>query len=427
LTPESIKPYPKNLIMNTNFKENFEKGNFLNENIENIENELQPISNTPKKQQMLSDLIATRQKINDVAAQDVVLSEPIVSLSIDGTDEKIGVFYKGTINILQGKTGTHKSRLAELLVSLILQNDVCNTDFVGFRVNSNDLIASYIDTERNLNEAVPLTIQNIREKAGYHKTFNIENFYPTSIKKFSREDRLEAVKVWFEYIRSITDKPIFAVLDVVTDCVKSFNNDGDSLRLFDFLGNMCDDCNATFLLLIHENPASEKARGHTGTEGGHKADVQLQIGWNGDDTDILKLRFLKTRRSAKPQPIYLKYSDLAKGLVLADPNEVKKQNDVRKKTFDIELVKEHIETYLSEQPKLLSEIIERLKEDFERNDRDLAETITGLVDEKAIFYNSEGKHCHLEKAKGDKDKRKVMLVLTPIQKAEQIEITLEKP
>jgi hypothetical protein len=409
--------------MHTNIKENFESGKFLTDN---IENDL-PISNNPKKQQMLSDLIATRQRINDVAGQDVVLSEPIVSLAIDGTPAKVGIFYKGTINILQGKTGTHKSRIAELFVSLILQNDACNTDFIGFRVNYNDLIAVYIDTERNLNEAVPLTIQNIREKAGYHKTSDIDNFYATSIKKFSRADRLEAVKVWLEYIRSITDKPIFAVLDVVTDCVLNYNDSGDTLLLFDFLGNMCDDCNATFLLLIHENPASEKARGHTGTEGGHKSDVQLQIGWNGDDTDILKLRFLKTRRSAKPQPIYLKYSDLAKGLVLADPDEVKKQNEVRKKSFDIDLVKEHIENYLSEQPKLLSEILEKLKIDFDRNDRDLAETITGLVDEKVIFYDSEGRVCHLEKAKGDKDKRKLMLVLTPIQKVQQLEIIPEKP
>jgi hypothetical protein len=321
------------------------------------------VSNTNNGQKKhLTQLLKTQQRILMAASQAVVQSPAIISRFDAKNNDYVGIFRKGTINVIQGKMGTHKSRLAELLLSLLLKTEASPTDFLDFiRWGTYAFVCAYIDTERNQKEAFPMTIQNIREKAGYAPTHSVENFYPFSIKEFSRDERMNAVKECLAYIQLQTSQPMFVVLDVITDCVKSFNNDRDSLELYDHLGNMCDEFEATFLILIHENPNSEKARGHTGTEAGHKADVVMQIGYDaeGDGKDLMKLRFLKHRNAARPDPIYLKYSKEAKGLVLADDNEVREQLENKRKNFDVAFFKEAIEGIL-EQPMELQKVVVRI-------------------------------------------------------------------
>jgi hypothetical protein len=111
------------------------------------------------------------------------------------------------------------------------------------------------------------------------------------------------------------DWNLLVILDVVTDCVKSFNNDADALSLFDYIGNLCEDHGTAFLLLLHENPgAGEKARGHVGTEALNKANTQIQIGYERkrkrEDSQLIKLKFLKCRNGAKPSPVYFQFSPI---------------------------------------------------------------------------------------------------------------------
>jgi hypothetical protein len=241
-----------------------------------------------------------------------------------------------------------------------------------------------------------MTVQKIRDKAGFPPTAELTNFHPFSIKEFSREERMEAVKASLEYIKTKSENPMFVVLDVVTDCVKSFNHDGYTLELFDHLGNLCDDYEATFLLLIHENPNSDKARGHTGTEASHKADVVMQISYEKEDSDLLKLRFLKHRNAAKPDSIFLKFSKEANGLILADDDEIKKTQEQKKRSIDISLIKELLENFLVAE-KSKKEVIDYLMKELDCKERILGDKITELIDKKTIFFDKEAKECTLER------------------------------
>ena len=78
------------------------------------------------------------------------------------------------------------------------------------------------------------------------------------------------MKVFIEAIRRQTSNPIFVLLDVVTDCISNFNDPVESMELFDYLGNLCENSGATFMLVIHQNPSSDKARGHTGRNRGYQ-------------------------------------------------------------------------------------------------------------------------------------------------------------
>lgn len=240
----------------------------------------------------------------------------------------------------------------------------------------------------------PKTTQNIREKAGLITTALNPSFYVTSIKKFSRKERLAAVKEWIDYLKKTEEFPLFVVLDVVTDCVESFNKDTESLELFDFLGNLCDDYGATFLLLIHENHGTEKARGHTGSEATNKASCVMQISFEEEKTGLLKLKFIKLRGAARPQPIFLEYSPAVNGLVLAPDEVVQQALEEKRKTAHIEAIKEQLEVYL-EKPMAQKDLCVNLQTFFSCSENTIKSRLKRLIEGKDILHNAEGIECVL--------------------------------
>lgn len=338
----------------------------------------------------------------EMASKEIVFSAPVISR------EGIGIFRKGTFNVIQGKFGVHKSRLAELFCSVLLQNDICKTDFIGYEKDPDAVYSvGYLDTERNIDEELPATIQSIREKSGYSKTEKMPNFYANSIKIINRKERLDALAIWIADIRQKDNNPLFIVLDVVTDCVESFNRDGESMLLFDFLGNLCDKHKVIFLLLIHENFGTEKARGHTGTEAANKASSVFQISFEknakGDDTELIKLKCIKLRGAKKPSPIYMEYCDTTKGLISAQTQFIQDTLSERKAKVDVNLLKDELEVILAN---TLSqkELMQKLKLIFPCSENTIKERMEEIFTNQTPMYNSDGQVCQL-KIKREKGKQ----------------------
>lgn len=353
--------------------------------------------NKIKRQQELKKLLLSEQaKLTENASKDIVLSPPIIALHTD-----IPIFRRGTINVLQGKFGTHKSRVAELFCSLLLHNNTtCTTDFAGFsRQDTERFAVIYIDTERNTSEEFPLAIQTIRERAGFDRKQEVPGFHYFSIKKNNRSERLDAVKCAIEIVRKQEKSFLFVVLDVVTDCVASFNHDSESMALFDYLGNLCDEFQVTFLLLIHENFGTEKARGHTGSEAANKASTVMQTGFergsNGEETELIKLKCLKLRTAKKPSPIYLQYDPVSKGLISADSELISQTLNERRQKADLELLVEKLEELLIA-PMEQKELIAALKSHFECAANTIKKRLSEIAEKKMPILNSKGKNCTLE-------------------------------
>ena len=300
---------------------------------------------------ILDRLQASSRALQDVAGKQIVFSPAWITMG------DVPIIAKGTINLVQGKAGAHKSRLAENIASLLLGN---KRESLGFtKYTSMGYCVAYVDTERNTLEDFPAAIQRIRQGAGYLPTQDVPNFYPVSIKQEQREDRLLAVKTWISevqsdmFTRGVGDWNLLVILDVVTDCVRSFNNDSDALTLFDYIGNLCEDHGVAFLLLLHENPGTgEKARGHVGTEALNKANTQIQIGYerkeDGNDSELIKMKFLKCRNGQKPLPVYFQFSPLEKTLVSADPNAVKELLSEKTKAGKLEPTVEALQRFFSD-------------------------------------------------------------------------------
>jgi hypothetical protein len=371
-----------------------------------------PPKESEKTGSWLGSLLALEQQIAGYASGEIVFSPPIVSRG------DTPVFRRGTINTIQGKFGSHKSRLAELCCSLLLKAPGCQTDFLGFaRQELTRFTVCYVDTERGLKEEFPAAIQNVRRLAGHEKTAHIADFRFTSLKQVKRKERLQALKTFIDSVRQSTGNHLFVLLDVVTDCVANFNKEDETLLLYDFLGNLCDDYEVTFLLVIHENPNGDKMRGHTGTEAANKASSALQIGFergrNGEETELIKVKFIKLRGARKPEPFYCQYSDSAKALVAADADWVSGILSERRAKADTQMVKDALEEILS-RPTNRQELIDTLAARLDCGERTIEERLKEIHDNSELLFNSEGKACTLQKS-GGKGKPVLYSLSEPLQ------------
>ncbi len=349
---------------------------------------------TPKQQLVLDELLtrlnATEHQVAQLSTQPIVFSPPLISLG------NLPIIRRGTINIIQGKYGSHKSRLAELFCSYLLTNKTdCLHYYLHFEKTDEAITVVYIDTERNLKEELPAAIQSIKEKGCYGIHETPKDFRFTSIKQIERHKRLGAVKSFIEQVRQQTDHTMFVLLDVVTDCVANFNDPKESMKLFDYLGNLCDNYDATFLLVIHQNPGSEKARGHTGTEAANKASTVMQIGFEQEGSDLLALKFLKLRAAKRPSTIHLVYDETIRGLALAHEEMLQQLTSERPQVAEGGEVAEELGRLLC--PSLSQkELLQQLRQRFECSDNTLKNRLEEIAEKQLEIINEQGQPCTLQ-------------------------------
>jgi hypothetical protein len=352
-------------------------------------------------------------------AENISFSRPILKHGENA------IVFPNTINVIQGQAGVHKSRVAETICSAILSKpDIEN--HLGFSKNPLDYFhLLYADTERNLKDQFPYALQQIVTKAGYNKEDPPANFSFISLLEIDRSERFMVLREFIEYQRSITDYHLLIVLDVTTDCIMDFNKPEHTMQLIDLMNRAVNKSNCTFLCIIHENPGSEKARGHLGTEIMNKSSTVMQVGFVKQDskaTDLIELKFLKTRTTKRPASIYCKYSDTLKGLALADASEVSEKVNYRKQKSAAEDVAETLAVYFEGVESLSSSsLLEKLCKEFGSKNDAMRKRLTAIVmDEIPIQIN--GQTYKMIKVKHS---REIYFKIVPIEAGEIVEMTEE--
>lgn len=341
---------------------------------------------------LLEQLQKTQQYLAERSRQEIHFSQPLLSLRGDG------IIYPNTIVLVQGQKGVHKSRLTENLCAAFLAKNPTK-EFIGFKAALlKRYVVVYADTERNIKDQFPAAIQRIKMLAGYDRTESPPNLDFISLLEIDRKSRFEALKSYMTNLRNRFEaETIIVVLDVMTDCGENFNDPRESLKLIDFLNVLINQQDITFICVIHENPSSageSKARGHTGTEATNKASTVMQIGFergaNGVITDLIALKFLHTRNSKRPEPHYLRYSEEAKGLVVADGAFVQQQKSLKAEKAALPALKDWLEENLTGQIKR-EELIELLQSSFDCGKRTVEERLKDLENESVITKIKQGR------------------------------------
>ncbi|MEI6882205.1 MAG: hypothetical protein WCK82_12855 [Bacteroidota bacterium] len=359
----------------------------------------------------LKKVLETQETLKTKKAGEIKFSEPVLRQGENA------VIFPHTINVIQGQAGAHKSRLAETFCAAFLDVKGNQDKLLGLIRTNNEVTHTvvYVDTERNLSEQLPYALQSIQMKAGYNRADHPNNFEYISLLQISRKERFEVLNEYLNHIKKSTKNPLFIVLDVSTDCIEDFNKTDKSMELIDLMNMAINEHNVIFLCLIHENPKSDKARGHFGTELMNKASTVMQVGFekdaNQNDTDIIRVKYLKCRSSARHTPFYIKYSTESKELVLAEANEVSGVINNRKHKASNEDMIEFIEMYLGDGTTLSRiDLLNKLCKDFNASQRTIESRITEIMSSDAEIFNTQGQVCKLSKEIIDKT---VYYKLTP--------------
>ncbi len=341
----------------------------------------------------LEKVFASREKIRKRSCETVTFSPPIISCN------DVGIIYPNTINIIQGKKGVHKSRLTEVFCALMLCQDLTKK-FLGMKRNAmSSSVVLYVDTERNINDQFPYAIQKIKILSGFEKESEPPSLDFISLIDVPRQERFATLKEYIDTFRvKFQAYNLLIVFDVVTDCIEDFNNVRESLKFVDMLNETINKYNVTFLCVIHENPASgnDKGRGHLGTELNNKASQVMQIGFekdsNNNDTDLIRIKFLHSRNTKRLEPIYIRYSEESKGLVLADTSFISEKLALKQSKANVEEVHKWMIENLIE-PMSKSDLIEKLKVAFDCEDRTLEKRLIDLMEQGKIERYTVGRNA----------------------------------
>lgn len=342
------------------------------------------------QQAKLARLLASQQQIKENKGKPISFSQPIL------WQKENPVFFPKTINVIQGKAGVHKSRLAETICAALLKTPESNRDLLGFKRSLLSRYAvCYVDTERNLSDQLPYSLQQIQLKAGFTIQDHPYGFDYISLLEFAREERFEMLNMYIDHIRKKFPMHLFIVLDVITDCVFNFNDTKDSMKLIDMMNQTINRYDVTFLALIHENPGNtDKARGHLGTEILNKASTVVQIGFEKDaenhNTNLIKVAYLKCRSSKKHEPFYVQYSDTEKGLVIADLTTIQETMDSRNQKASLDSTLEFIGAFLTE-PMPRKEFIEKLCAEMNCKERTVEARLKSIITHSFAIPVGDGK------------------------------------
>jgi hypothetical protein len=306
----------------------------------------------------------------------------------------VPIINQRTVNLIQGQTGVHKSRLATSFIKTLLSPDFNNK--LGFQKATPDTIINVlIDTERNHSDELPYVIRDIFNQAkikfvhSAKQYFNSTQYFRiSSLKLAKRKDRLWMLKSYIQKIRGSLHYHIFIVLDVVTDCMFDFNNVNEALELSDYFNQLCEEQDCTILAIIHENPGTGKARGHMGTELMNKSSTNFAVSCYKNET--FKLEFKKLRNSGQTESILMRFDKSTNDIKKLSEGEIKKiqASDNMAPVEDVILSLENIfiePNYETTQ----QELIESLRKSFDCSPKTISRRISEIVEKGQVIISNE--------------------------------------
>jgi hypothetical protein len=343
-------------------------------------------------------LLNHEQKLKELKSKPIEYGEAILY-----KDEE-PIMFPNSILVIQGKAGTHKSRMAEVIAACLIQNHQHSGNAQIFGADQSKIESVvYIDTERNIKDQFPAALQRIEKMAGYGMNKTTDNFRYTSLIDTPREERIVVLEKFIENVRSSTahaSRSLIVILDVLTDCLYNFNDPKESLKLIDLLNKYSNQHGVSFICLIHENPGiNSKARGHLGTELINKATTVLQVSMatTEDSDNYVKVAYLKCRNTKKFKDFFVEFDNSTQGLRMI-PSEISDKLGLRGpgQSAPLDGVIEFLETV--DFPITKSELFNNLKDEFNCGIRTLDTRIKTIIDDR-ISINLKGAKVFLTREK----------------------------
>lgn len=217
----------------------------------------------------------------------------------EGHARLCNLFYRGTLTMIKGQSGSRKSTLIRALLSVFLNGDSGNKTLT---TNGTPLKIALIDTEQHPNR-VSKFIRYIYQTAPSAR----DCLKAWACRGLAPEDMQGLIKT----IATSTEwSPDVVIIDVITHLVDDVNDQKDSKQVIDFLNAVMNTTNAAIIGVIHQNPSSQtygegKATGAIGTKALQAAEMELQVERLGAGSFV----DTETDRNAASLVTFTKYRD----------------------------------------------------------------------------------------------------------------------
>ena len=219
--------------------------------------------------------------------KDIDISENELSLADDYPETKMILTYKGIgfgaiggIQFITGHQKNGKTFLMAQLMAAILSKDGERTKEYIPELEFNEELRNefpnptvlYIDTEQE-KENTAKVARRVHWLCGWPLNEPNDRFHVVWLRaEDSNEGRWAKVRAAIDKY-----KPLAVFVDGIRDVLGDFNDLKESASLIDQCMSMSTYLHCTFWSVLHENPGSDKMRGHLGTEAANKASDVIRV------------------------------------------------------------------------------------------------------------------------------------------------------
>lgn len=225
----------------------------------------------------------------------------------------VDIIVRGEVHVISGQTASCKSLLAMDLMSAGINLNHCSSLSVSAY---SDLRVLLVDTEQSagtINLRLNLIMSHAIDERGIETV--CERLFVLKQDTMSPKEIIDQMTVAVEECR-----PDLVIIDGVVDLTENFNDPSESRRVVQTLRNMAVQYNLAVVALIHENPHTDKARGHLGTFLLHKSWRAWSLERIGN---TVKVTCVKARRESHQPFAFVVNSETLTLVELPVPERVK--------------------------------------------------------------------------------------------------------
>jgi len=219
-----------------------------------------------------------------------VIPPPEVAWEIkdDNSEEFTLLGTLGNFSMVKGKAKSKKSFFINMAVSAAVgEGTLQNKLRSPLKEDFNQVL--YFDTEQSKYH-VQKAVKRICRQINVSEPSNL---YTYGLRKLSPSERLKLI----EYAIENNPNLGFIVIDGIRDLITSINDEAEASNMASKLLKWTEEQNIHIIVVLHENPGSDKARGHIGTELTNKAEtvIALEVDKYNDSVSIVNAGFCRNK------------------------------------------------------------------------------------------------------------------------------------
>ena len=226
----------------------------------------------------------------------ISLSEELMAPSIafeitqEDKDEAATVATMGNFSVITGKAKSKKTFFISMILSEILNEKSKRKRKIRGVKQPDKSKVLYFDTEQSKYHFQKIC-KRIASEIGCKSS---DDFLAYALRGESPKDRFEVI----DYAIQNTEKLGYVIIDGVRDLVTSINDETESSMMATSLLKWSEEKDIHIIVVLHQNPSNDKARGHLGTELMNKAEtvflVQVDTS-NENNSSVVSPQFCRNK------------------------------------------------------------------------------------------------------------------------------------